>query len=127
MRADSRSRVWKARAWRSPRHQAIALKHDPDLAAKEREFAKCVVTEHAHAAAGRLEQSGDEIEYRRFSAAGLAEDSHSLTPPDRERQSINRDEFAAAAVALKHFADVIERNNGIVSGHGYIARSETAR
>jgi hypothetical protein len=97
----------------SPRHQAIALEYDADLAAEECEVAKRIVAEHAHRADARLDQPGDKIEDGRFPASGLAEDRDDLSALDRKGEAVDGQEFVAAVVPSKRLADAAQGDDCI--------------
>ena len=109
----------------APRHQAIALKYDADLAAEELELAKRIVADHLCLTRGRFDQAGDDVEHGGLAAAGLAEHGHDLARRDVERQFVDSDEVAPPIRARERLADVLEADDG--RRHRHIVRSETAR
>jgi hypothetical protein len=113
---------------RAPRHQAVALEHDADLAAKELEVAKRIVPAHGDLAGGGLDQPGDQIEHGGFAAAGLAEHRDDLARRDLERQPVHCQQVATAVGAAEHLAHVAKADERLTHlDAAQIARSETAR
>src|SRR5690348_13695611 len=95
----------------APGHQAVVLEDDADLAAEPVELDERVVTLHPHAAGGRPQQAGDQVERRRLATAGLAEDRDELAASDREAQVTHRLE-AFAVGPRERLAHVVEDDLG---------------
>ncbi len=92
---------------RAPRHQAVVLEHDADLAAKKVELPERIVTDHARLAGTRLDQPGDDVEHRGLAAAGFAQHGDDLAFGDLERQSVDSDEIAASVRAAENLGHVL--------------------
>jgi len=58
----------------------------------------------------RPQQTGDQIERRRFTAAGFSQDCYQLAAPDREAEIAHGLERRAAVGARKRLADAFEFN-----------------
>src|SRR5476649_1943571 len=76
----------------APRHQPVVLEYDAYLAAEEIELFERIVSGDIELAAGRLDQSGKQIEHGGFAATGLAENGDDLALLDLERQAVHCDE-----------------------------------
>src|SRR3954469_6596857 len=110
----------------APRHQPVALEHDADLAAEERELPERVVADDACVARGWLDQPGDDIEHRRFATASFAEHGDDLTLGDVERELVDGDEITASVGTAENFAYVRETDHRLRHA-AHSARSDTAR
>src|SRR5215470_10406013 len=101
----------------APRHQAVVLEHDADLAAEEVEFPERIAPDYFHLAGTCLDQSGHNVEHRGLATPGFAEDSDDLTFGDFERQSVDSYKIAAPVRTLERLADVLEANDRIDFRH----------
>ena len=97
----------------APRHQAVVLEHDADLAAKKIEFPERIAADHFRLAGTWLDQSGHDVEHRGLAAAGLAKDGDDLAFGDFERQFVDGDKIAASVRTFERLADVLEPNDRI--------------
>ena len=95
----------------APRHQPVALEDDADLAAKPVELVIGIVPHHPHAARGRADQPGDQVEGGRLAAAGGTEDGEELAGLDREAEIAHGMELAlGAGAALEALGDAVEHD-----------------
>ena len=97
----------------APRHQAVVLEHDADLAAKEVEFSERVAPDHIRLAGAWFDESGHDVEHRGLAAAGLAKDGDDLAFGDLERQFLDSDKIAASVRTLERLADILKANDRI--------------
>jgi hypothetical protein len=98
---------------RPPRHQAVALKHDADLAAERLEVAERIVAAHGDLAGGRLDKAGDQVEHGRLAAAGLAKHGNDLARRDLERELVDREQVAAPIGAAEHLAHIAKSDDRV--------------
>ncbi len=112
---------------RAPRHQAVALKNNADLAAKELEIEERIVAAHRDLTGSGLDQTRDQVEHGRLAAAGLAEHGDDLAPGNLERELVDREQVATAIGAVEDLADIVEADHRICHLPAHMARSEMAR
>src|SRR5262245_18566013 len=101
----------------APRHQAVVLEHDANLAAEEVEFPERIAPDHFDLAGTCLDQSGHNVEHRGLATAGFAKDSDDLAFGDFERQSVDSYKITASIRTLELLADVLEANDRIDTRH----------
>src|SRR5690606_37528467 len=83
-----------------PRKEMRVLKHDPEPADRFRIPAAAVPPQRAsareHAPAARMGEACEDPQHRRLAAARAPDERDELTPANRERHVLQRDDRAAA-------------------------------
>jgi hypothetical protein len=89
---------------REPRQQRMVLEHDGAVGTGRVDLA----TVEDHAAAGRPEQPGDDVQHRRLAAARVADQRDEFAARDLEVDAVEHP-VLGAALALEHHVDPRQR------------------